>query len=202
MKKTFILISLTSLVLSGSLFAQQKTDTKTESKAITSGDSVDAAEEASASTTGRRGSTPRKVWKRPYGMAGCGLGSMVMGRRGPQTSAGTTNGTSYNQTFGISSGTSNCIDGPAEQVAHQMDRFILVNNAAVAQDISRGNGETVRHLSAMMGCVDGSQLGSALQQNFGEIYPNEKVDAMTVTDSIISVIKSDSALAKQCGKVG
>ena len=45
-----------------------------------------------------------------YGEAGCGLGSLLFGTQsGPiQIFAATTNNSSYNQAFGITSGTSNC----------------------------------------------------------------------------------------------
>src|SRR5690348_11977029 len=49
-----------------------------------------------------------------YGMAGCGLGSLVFGPNDApvaQVLAATTNGTFASQTFGISSGTSNCFSG-------------------------------------------------------------------------------------------
>ena len=46
-----------------------------------------------------------------YGMAGCGLGSVVISDDGfLQVFAATTNGTSYSQSFGITSGTSNCVE--------------------------------------------------------------------------------------------
>ena len=48
-----------------------------------------------------------------YGPAGCGLGSMIFEPDSgfTQVFAATTNGTSGNQTFGITSGTSNCASG-------------------------------------------------------------------------------------------
>ena len=56
---------------------------------------------------------PTAALAAPYGMAGCGLGSMLFGDGGLQTSAATTNGIVANQSFGITSGTSNCVDNPA-----------------------------------------------------------------------------------------
>jgi len=50
----------------------------------------------------------------PYGMAGCGLGSIAFGNDQTmfkQVLAATTNGTFGTQTFGITSGTSNCVSG-------------------------------------------------------------------------------------------
>src|SRR5580658_9609667 len=47
-----------------------------------------------------------------YGTAGCGLGSIVFGNKAGivQIFAATTNGTFATQTFGITTGTSNCSD--------------------------------------------------------------------------------------------
>jgi len=46
-----------------------------------------------------------------FGMAGCGLGSMLIQSNGKeQIFVATTNGSSGSQTFGITSGTSNCKD--------------------------------------------------------------------------------------------
>ncbi len=50
----------------------------------------------------------------PYGEAGCGLGSMIFGDSPGfvQVLAATTNGCSGSQTFGITTGTSNCGGAP------------------------------------------------------------------------------------------
>lgn len=77
----------------------------------------------------------RKVFKRKYGMAGCGLGSVLMGSRGAQISAGTTNGTSYNQSFGISFGTLNCIDSNKKMATDKMDHYLKGNTGMLAIDI-------------------------------------------------------------------
>ena len=47
--------------------------------------------------------------KRKYGRAGCGLGSVLFGPKGNQSSASSTNNSSYNQGLAITSGTSNCV---------------------------------------------------------------------------------------------
>src|SRR3954464_7446787 len=53
--------------------------------------------------------------KSTYGTAGCGLGSLVFGdQKGAiQILAATTNTTFGTQTFGITTGTSNCVDTAA-----------------------------------------------------------------------------------------
>lgn len=141
-------------------------------------------------------------YSRNYGMAGCGLGSMVMGKQGGQIFAATTNGTFASQMFGITFGTLNCEDDPNAVTAQRMDSFIAANKAALAGDIARGGGETVNNLSAMLGCADqAEQVGVVMQENFGAIFPNAQVYPNEVTDSIISVIRGDRSLAGACGKI-
>ena len=93
---------------------------------------------------------------RNYGVAGCGLGSVLMGKHGGQVSAATTNNTSSNQMIGITAGTLNCIDSASSEVASRMDHFILVNRSQIQGDIARGSGETILALSSYMGCESAS----------------------------------------------
>ena len=97
----------------------------------------------------------------PYGMAGCGLGSIVFGNKPGivQIFAATTNGTFNSQTFGITSGTSNCVDTSG---ASSSRLFIDVNREALAKDMSRGSGDTIKSLSAIAGCKDSEAVGAHL----------------------------------------
>src|SRR5258708_8959462 len=91
-----------------------------------------------------------------YGAAGCGLGSMIISSGGiVQIFAATTNGTSANQTFAITSGTSNCDDSDGGEDSARV--FVQTNRIALAKDISRGNGETIDDLPAIAGCTDSTQ---------------------------------------------
>jgi hypothetical protein len=103
-----------------------------------------------------------------YGNAGCGLGSMVFGNQeGPvQVLAATTNGTSGTQTFGITTGTSNCGKGLFAKA--EINSFIQSNAVALESDIARGQGETLSTLNNMLGCD--SQFNQTLQQNYKGIY--------------------------------
>src|SRR5258708_2095831 len=86
-----------------------------------------------------------------YGAAGCGLGSMIISSGGiVQIFAATTNGTSANQTFGITSGTSNCDDSEAS--ASNTRVFVEANRVALAKDISRGSGEPIAGLASISHC--------------------------------------------------
>lgn len=144
------------------------------------------------------GFAKEQTFERQYGMAGCGLGSVVIGKRGAQIFAATTNGTASNQLFGISFGTLNCVDGPTNEVAMNMDKFIVANRSALAADIAKGDGETISALTQVIGCsMSGRDMGKLLQPNYRQIFADDSQPNI-VTDSIISVIKNDSQVASQC----
>lgn len=140
----------------------------------------------------------KKSFSREYGMAGCGLGSVVMGKRSAQIFAGTTNGTLSNQLFGISFGTLNCTDGPTNEVAMNMDKFIVANRSALSADIAKGDGETLGALTQVIGCsVESREMGKLLKSNYNQIFVND-TQTNLVTDSIITVIMENSQIASQC----
>ena len=128
-----------------------------------------------------------------YGAAGCGLGSLVCGSQpgAVQILAATTNGTFASQTFGITTGTSNCGSG---LVAMGTKNFVEANREAVAKDISRGQGEAVGALTVINACKDSTAVGAALQKNFGAIFPSEKATDDQVTDAILRTLQSDASL--------
>jgi hypothetical protein len=130
-----------------------------------------------------------------YGTAGCGLGSMLIGAKPGiiQIFAGTTNGTFGTQTFGITSGTSNCADTSAASASTR--NFVETNRAVVAKDIARGQGETIATLSTMAGCSDSRTVGSSLQKNFKRIFTDPAIADRQVADNVVSVLKSDGALS-------
>jgi hypothetical protein len=132
-----------------------------------------------------------------YGAAGCGLGSLAFGKQPGmvQVLAATTNGLFGTQTFGITTGTSNCQTAPGVAGTKV---FIEGNREALAKDISRGEGETVKNLSALAGCSDAKAVGAALQKNFQVIFPAATTPSENVVDAIITTLKTP-ALA--CGKL-
>ena len=128
-----------------------------------------------------------------YGAAGCGLGSLIFGSQsgGVQILAATTNGTFASQTFGITTGTSNC--GPG-LLAMGTKNFVEANREVLAKDISRGQGEAIGALTAINSCKDSQAVGAALQKSFGEIFPSEKATNDEVTDAILRTLQSDASL--------
>lgn len=132
-----------------------------------------------------------------YGDAGCGLGSIVFqGKQGfVQVFAATTNATFGSQTFGISSGTSNCGGGGKSPTTEQ---YIEANKVTLSNDVARGNGETVTGLAELMGCSDKAAFGMEMQKNYKNIFPTQNANAKEINASIMHVIQKNKALNKAC----
>lgn len=122
---------------------------------------------------------------------GCGLGSMVIQDQNSvvmQVLAATTNGTSGNQTFGITSGTLGC-DKPAKFVSNEhVNTFVASNMDGLATDIANGQGEVIETLAVMMEVEDKAAFAAKLQANFDHIFTAENVNSANVIDNILTVI--------------
>lgn len=131
---------------------------------------------------------------------GCGLGSMVWdGQQGiaPQVLAVTTNGTSGNQTFGITSGTLGCEQDGVIESSERLGMYTGSNMDALARDMSVGEGESLHGLAEVMG-VDAEDRGhffSALQENYGSIFSSSDVTAEDVITGINQTVENDERLA-------
>lgn len=117
-----------------------------------------------------------------YGMAGCGLGSLIFGPKPGkvQIFASTTNDIYGNQTFGITSGTSNC-DIP--EMGQQAAVFIEVNKEVVRKEAAMGSGESVDAVSMLLNC-DRSEIRRELKGRFG-YYLGEEVGSYETVRRII-----------------
>ena len=164
-------------------------------------DPVPEAKEATqdaAKESGMKGAESGGAAK--YGPAGCGLGSLIFKPDSgfTQIFAATTNGSSATQTFGISSGTSNCDTGPGS--SQSAKAFVQTNRAALAKDIARGRGETISSLSALAGCSDAHAVGVKLQHSFRTIFSSAQSTDVQVSDSVVNVLSSDASLS--CTNLG
>jgi hypothetical protein len=133
---------------------------------------------------------------KPYGMAGCGLGSMVSGKDGNQIIAATTNETGT-QTFGISSGSSNCVTA-TDQTA-KIKNFIETNYESIVTDMAKGNGDSLTTLSAMYGC-DNSKFSDVVKSNYSTLT-TKKNDATFVMVNINNLIDDSPVLSSSCNNV-
>lgn len=122
---------------------------------------------------------------------GCGLGSMIIENQNTvakQILAATTNGTSGNQTFGITTGTLNC-DKPVVLVSNEkIEKFVADNMDALAMDIAAGQGENLETLSTLMQVEDKAAFNKTLKANFSKIYTSTDVNSADVIDRIATII--------------
>ena len=130
----------------------------------------------------------------------CGWGSKLMdGQSGivPQVLAATTNGTSGNQTFAITTGTSGCTQNGVVHSSWKTAMFIDGNRTKLARDMSVGEGEALESLASLMG-VDAAHKASffaATKSNFARIFPTDKVSTDEVMASLKGVVSESPELA-------
>jgi hypothetical protein len=120
---------------------------------------------------------------------GCGLGSMIIK---DDSSAvllalqATTNGTSGNQTFGITSGTSGC-KKTKFVMNERAEEFVASNMDQLAKEIAMGHGESVDTLAELLSADDKEAFASALQSNYNSIYTSQNVEMADVLDNISAI---------------
>lgn len=121
---------------------------------------------------------------------GCGLGTMLLKDSGDsllmQLLATTTNGSSGNQTFGMTTGTLDCKPMP-KVVSNELIKFAADNLDNLAKDIAMGQGETLDTLAEMMSVPDKVGFASTLQGNFSSIFTSADVQATEVVYNIMKV---------------
>ena len=124
-----------------------------------------------------------------YGMAGCGLGSLVFKENGKeQILAATTNGTFGSQTFGITFGTSNCAENGQMASKEQVQSFIGANQKALQKEIARGNGETLNGLAELMGHKNSPEFNAKIKSNYAQIFAKADLSAQQITENMFHVM--------------
>ena len=136
----------------------------------------------------------------------CGWGSKLFhGQKGiaPQVLAATTNGTSGNQTFAITTGTSGCTQDGVVRSSWKTAMFIDGNMNKLARDISVGRGEALESLASLMGVgeQDKALFFNVTKENFAKIFPREDVSSQEVLASLKDVLGAHSELAQYTKKI-
>ncbi len=125
---------------------------------------------------------------------GCGLGTMLWENKADdstllQTLQATTNGTCANQTFGITSGTSEC-EQPAKFAKNdRLNEFVVANMDNLAKDIAMGRGETLDAFADLMQVPveKRAEFYQKLQANFAKVFTSENVVLANVVDNVVTV---------------
>ena len=131
---------------------------------------------------------------------GCGLGSMVFeGKEGKvfKVLGATTNGTSGNQTFGITFGTLGCDGTGTITSSAKLALFIDGNMDNLARDISKGEGETLSTLAEVWGVAESDQqvFNELVQENFSQVFTSENVTSQAVLENLNNLITNNPKLA-------
>lgn len=122
-----------------------------------------------------------------WGEAGCGLGSVVIGSKDNQIIAATLNDLSGNQTFGITSGTSNCTEGGSFKGRSAATMYIDYNKIQLAKEASRGNGETIATLGQIYGC-NTQVFGDALKSNYKKVFVDSQLNSQAIESQVNELV--------------
>lgn len=132
--------------------------------------------------------------------AGCGLGTQIMtGNDGLpyKVMAATTNGTSGNQTFGMSSGTLGC-KGTGKVTANaELTQFASANLDQLSAEMAAGHGEALTALASMykVSANDRAAFYSFARSNYSRVFASRDVTAEQVVATLTGLMAGDVRLA-------
>jgi hypothetical protein len=143
----------------------------------------------------------------PYGRAGCGLGSIIIKDNGiMQIFAATTNGTSGNQTFGITSGTSNCVEDGVVTANREQEAFVEENMAYLRRDMATGGGEYLAAFGDLLGCEEtvGPALGTFAKDHYDTVFATDHTNRRTAREVLYTFkaqMSIDPQLSGSCARL-
>jgi Protein of unknown function (DUF3015) len=134
-----------------------------------------------------------------YGTAGCGLGSLIFhDQKGfIQIVAATTNGTSGNQTFAISTGTLNCSEDGLAMADKEKEFFASANYESLMQEMAQGKGENLQAMASLYGCGT-EAFAASVKSNYSRIFPTPETGSNAMLTNLDGVIAGDGALKSSC----
>lgn len=124
---------------------------------------------------------------------GIGLGTTIFENVGDgllsQICAATTNGTSGNQTFAITTGTSNAKKWNGIVMNDKAGAFVRDNMDVLARDMSAGSGDHLDALAELMAipAADRAVFAASMQKNFGVIFSSPSVTHQQVIENIAKI---------------
>ncbi len=132
-------------------------------------------------------------------MAGCGLGYVLFGSgensRIMQILAATTNGSTANQTFGITTGTSGCTEDGAVKFVKEAEVFAEVNLDSLKREMAMGQGEYVTSFAHLLGATEAEApaLVSLFQQNYGKLFPSASTTSGELMASLSELLSQKNS---------
>jgi len=124
-------------------------------------------------------------------MAGCGLGYMLFAKDNPsdqvlQVLAVTTNGTSMNNLFGITSGTLGCTEDGMIASNRELEVYAEVNFQNLSQEMAQGGGEFVTAFTSLLGAGDEKKpaLISFFKDHYEELFPTLETTSTQMLENL------------------
>ncbi len=133
------------------------------------------------------------------GGEGCGWGqALFTGSSGTPSHvlAATTNPTSGNNTFGMTTGTNGCSTTGTLSYGGQSVVSAIMNE--FSEDVARGQGDALNTVAVVYGVdqQDRDVFAQVMHENFSALFPSENVTADEMMASIEEIMKADARLSK------
>ena len=141
------------------------------------------------------------VFAEAPGSATCGWGNMLFkGQSGTPSHvlAATTNGSTGNNTIGMTFGTNGCsTTGKLTYGGKEMIDVSMIMDE-FSEDVARGNGEALTAVAVSLGVseADRALFKATLHNNFNTLFPSENATTEHVVSSMFSLMKNDETLVK------
>lgn len=138
---------------------------------------------------------------KPLGMAGCGLGSMIIESDGTmQIFAATSNGTFGTQTFGITTGTSNCVRSGVVLADKEQEAFFEASFPELKSDIAQGGGQHLEALAELFSCKDvvRKRVYERAQRSYATVFPSDATTPMQALYLLKLILSNDQDIAGGC----
>lgn len=132
---------------------------------------------------------------------GCGIGTQIFqGQSGffAHTSAATTNGSTFNQWFGISSNSLGCDETNVVTNEYQRKVFVASNLDNLSQEMAQGQGDHLAALASLIGIPSAEQAAffSLAQERYAALYPATRVTADGMYAALTDAMRDDARFAR------
>ncbi|MCK5894348.1 MAG: DUF3015 domain-containing protein [Endozoicomonadaceae bacterium] len=131
----------------------------------------------------------------------CGWGNMLFeGQSGTPSHVlgATTNGSSSNNTFGMTSGTNGC--DVSEPLVYQADHMVNISYMMdeLSEDMARGDGEALNAVAVMIGIEqqDRDHFAAVTHDHFSQIFSSNDATSAQVVNNLAVVMQNDETLSK------
>lgn len=140
-----------------------------------------------------------------YGAAGCGFGGLLIKENKilHQIGAWFLNGIYWNNTFAMTSGTSECGGLKGTMAQKDQEQFVKNNYDSLAKEMAMGEGEGLNTLSDLLGCPAEKResFASYAKQNYPSLFKDETTAPTEMLETLKKGLSSEPVFASSCNKI-